>query len=314
MLTVKPIPAITWDNMIPPVKDYVYFEHCRDLPFEWRKTEFSMINAWWLGEAAMLAYGGESFSRPRFEEAGFNQIHFFNQAGTQGYLLANDDFAVLAFRGTESNLQEGLDAFTQFAADLRTDFNFRLINHQDGGRIHKGFYSALDDVWTNIVPRLKDLGSRPLWLTGHSLGAALATLAGARLRDGDLNTGQAVYTYGSPRVGDHEFARLYDLPIFRFVNHNDIVTRVPPWPYKHIGLPFQINGEGLLGQNEGSQLPFLHQIKKKVADMIDAATDIKSFSAAAMPDDLKDHAPLLYVLHIWNNLVFQVHQMEGAEK
>ena len=303
MLTVKPVPAISWDNMIPPVKDYDYYKHCRDLPFEWQKIEFSMTNAWWLSETAMLAYGSESFSRPRFENAGFNQVHFFNQVGTQAYLLAADDFAVLAFRGTESNFQEGIDAFTQFAADLRTDLDVRWIDHQDGGRIHKGFFDALDDVWPDILPRIKELGSRPLWITGHSLGAALGTLAGRRLKNDRFDTIRAVYTFGSPRVGDEKFARLYNLPIFRFINHNDIVTKVPPWPYKHIGESVHINGKGLIGANGEPQQPFLHLLKKKLEEMIDATTDLKSFTAAAMPDDLKDHAPLLYVIHIWNNLV-----------
>src|SRR5262249_14299388 len=68
--------------------------------------------------------------------------------------------------------------------------------------------------------------------TGHSLGAALATLAATR------RAPQAVYTFGSPRVGKEAFVRsLMSIPIYRVVDDEDVVTRVPPeiLGFRHVG-------------------------------------------------------------------------------
>src|SRR5207248_1383780 len=67
-----------------------------------------------------------------------------------------------------------------------------------------------------------------IFFTGHSLGAALATLAISRFAGGNAS----LYTFGSPRCGNLTFAqRLGEhatLGEFRFVDHCDLVTRVPP--------------------------------------------------------------------------------------
>lgn len=88
--------------------------------------------------------------------------------------------------------------------------------------------------------------SRKLYITGHSLGGALATVAAARLAfvHSDINI-TAVYGLGAPRVFDSEVADIFNATVnhgkamkdkfFRPRNNNDIVTRVPPVPYKHVG-------------------------------------------------------------------------------
>ncbi|CAM9893130.1 unnamed protein product [Ectocarpus fasciculatus] len=87
--------------------------------------------------------------------------------------------------------------------------------------------------------------SRKLYVTGHSLGGALATIAAARLVFvEDLNVA-ALYTIGAPRVFDSEVADIFDSKTnhgtrmkdkyFRCRNNNDIVARIPPSPYKHVG-------------------------------------------------------------------------------
>ena len=84
----KPIPLITWRNMAPPFEDHQYFAHGADLPFETRAEGFSLVNAWWLAEAALLAYAGPDFARPRFERAGFDDVWFFSGPSTQCYVAA----------------------------------------------------------------------------------------------------------------------------------------------------------------------------------------------------------------------------------
>jgi triacylglycerol lipase len=87
-------------------------------------------------------------------------------------------------------------------------------------------------------PAVRDL---PLYFTGHSLGAALAILATAKMIQMSLPVA-AAYTFGQPRVGDGVFSRKFDADFkastFRFVNSLDIVPRVPPriLNYNHVGL------------------------------------------------------------------------------
>ncbi len=84
------------------------------------------------------------------------------------------------------------------------------------------------DVWKTLQ---KERGMRSLWITGHSLGGALAVLATAKLRFEKAQPVSGLYTYGQPRVGDFEFCSRFDQGFgdytFRFVNFQDIVPRVP---------------------------------------------------------------------------------------
>ena len=97
--------------------------------------------------------------------------------------------SVLAFRGTELIL-----------GDWITILRARQVAWAEGGRVHGGFADGLAAVWSDLAPRLAAAPGRRLY-TGHSLGAALATLAATRERP------HALYTYGSPRVGDDAFLR-----------------------------------------------------------------------------------------------------------
>lgn len=106
------------------------------------------------------------------------------------------------------------------------------------GKVHAGFYSALRKVWGVALPngeilpkRLVNRGSKTIWMTGHSLGGALAVLCAAQALFVSRIPVQGVYTFGQPRVGTKEFAAAVNerlgSGIFRFVNDRDIVPRVP---------------------------------------------------------------------------------------
>ena len=82
-----------------------------------------------------------------------------------------------------------------------------------------------------------------MFFTGHSLGAALATLAFRAYRD-PMGRMRALYTFGSPRVGD-ALIFLLDLPPndYRIVKDEDVMTHVPAPPlYGHVGSPFGPDG------------------------------------------------------------------------
>ena len=119
----------------------------------------------------------------------------------------------------------------------------------------EGFAAAFDQVWeSEVAPMLAGfLAQRPaapVFFTGHSLGAALATIAVTRFT-GDASS---LYTIGSPRVGDDRFVRSVlqkTRRVFRFVNCQDIVTQIPPEVplkhyFRHAGLEKYIDRHGVI--------------------------------------------------------------------
>lgn len=169
---------------------------------------YSPTNAWWLACASHLAYHPEADIAARLEALGLALARFWSHRGTDGYLARGERFAVLAFRGSE---------LADFLHAVR-NLGFWRRRTEGGERVHAGFLRALEMVWDEVAPELERLRGLPVFFTGHSLGAALATLAATR------HAPRALYTYGSPLVGDRSLVKSLDsVPAFRCVNAADLV-------------------------------------------------------------------------------------------
>ncbi|MDZ7749682.1 MAG: lipase family protein [Halofilum sp. (in: g-proteobacteria)] len=142
----------------------------------------------------------------------------FDSDGTQAILVSCEAFAALAFRGTEA----------MSVKDIKTDARASVSAADTGGQIHSGFQDAFKAVEEAIQRRLDegDLDDRPLFVTGHSLGGALATIAARELTH--AKGVAACYTFGSPRVGDEKWIWQLKTGIYRVVNAADCVTMLPP--------------------------------------------------------------------------------------
>jgi triacylglycerol lipase len=188
-----------------------------------------------------LAYKDIKDVEEEFAQLGF-VAHFFNNKGSQAYLLKNAHDLIVVCRGTQP---------TEFA-DIAADLDARMVPSSTGiGHVHKGFKTSVDNIWPELEEQLKTFGkTRTVWCTGHSLGAAMATLLAYRLqRTEDCPNPQALYTYGSPKVGNNKYVKQIEsigLLHFRFVNNADIVARVPVWPYRHFGGMYYLNHWGNL--------------------------------------------------------------------
>ncbi|WP_274655010.1 lipase family protein [Paenibacillus humicola] len=143
-----------------------------------------------------------------------------------GFVLESDDAAILAFRGTRS------------AVDWVTDFIARQIPLsivRNGGRTHQGFTELYLSARSQIFGLLDRLPERkPLFVTGHSLGGALAVLAALDIASNRRQT-PYVYTFGAPRVGDPAFVRTYNKAVkatYRVQNEFDVVPYLPPLVYR----------------------------------------------------------------------------------
>lgn len=223
------------------------------MDFNNKATGFNITNAYALAKAAKLAYEKgmndsiDSFFnalKHEIQDWGFDldRLRVFSKDETQAFLVADSKKVILAFRGTEPDVIE----------DWITDANIRWTSGP-GGKVHRGFIHALTDVWNEIEDELEKLrdNEQTIWITGHSLGGALATLAAASLefRNQPVNI-SGLYTFGSPRVGSREFASQFDnnckTKTFRFVNNNDVVTRVPTgFRFSHVGTMMYFNDSQL---------------------------------------------------------------------
>ena len=309
----KPVPPSTLDRLLVPDRSHSYFAGWPDHPFRAEAVGFEPVNAWWLAEAAMLAYADATFIRGTLErgdlaEAGF-RLRLFARGGTQCLVFDADAFVHVVFRGTQ------VDDFWASAVNVATDAQFILAADGAGGRVHRGFLQALGKVWAGLGAHLGSLSlaapSRPVWFAGHSLGGALATLAAERAaRELGAHVG-GLYTFGSPRVGDKLFrARLDALGLgektFRVVNDADIVARVPPAVrYRHVGRLRLIDGEGVVRELDSDNGPPLHRrLPRRVREVFAAApffaSSLRRFKIP-IPKPLADHAPVYYAVHLWNS-------------
>jgi len=187
------------------------------LTFHPSESSFNRANALYLAHASDVAYHRAPAAAAE-ERLGLKAIAFRNKiTRTRGFLGVCDTHAVLAFRGT--------DPVT--LPNWLTDMVVKLVQHGEyHGHVHHGFSSALRRTWHKIEKILEAAQGKPLFLTGHSMGGALAVLTACRLEKlGRPAT--ATYTFGSPRVGDVAFCAGYALPTYRIVNHLDIVPEMP---------------------------------------------------------------------------------------
>ena len=205
-----------------------------------------------LAIASELAYDSKSSVETWCQTWGFSEARFFDHDNTQGYITWNDDILVLSYRGTEKNL-----------ADWLRNLRISSIRHE-WGRVHRGFDKGLSVAWDSVRQAFEDARhnqKQRIWITGHSLGGALATLAAAALQPTVDISG--IHTFGQPRTANGRFGARFDREFadkfFRYVNDRDIVTRIPPG-YSHFGtlrkfdkngdLEFQSNTESLGDQIE----------------------------------------------------------------
>lgn len=193
------------------------------LNFDASADGYSHLNAVWMAEVSALAYWDKEMVEKQLRVWQYELITEITDEKTEtnAYLAEKDQYIVLSFRGTSS------------LKDFITDVDIRKTSPDwANGDIHRGFARALDSVWPGIKEQLGRSGQqeKKLWVTGHSLGGALAQLAALRLTKSGYRV-QAVYTFGTPRIGNKAFVADYDRRVgkrtFPHINRNDLVTRVP---------------------------------------------------------------------------------------
>jgi Lipase (class 3) len=288
------------ENLFFPPKrgDYIYFEspHCAS-------GVSHLVDAAWAADAAMFAYARYGSTRMQEEEftnilrsAGFSTVEIFgdcfvdNARTARGFFASNDDRALLAFRGTEKDN----------AHDVEADADILLID-DSGVRIHQGFHQYLQMVWWRVAQVLRsyrnDHPTQDICITGHSLGAALATLSFLYLND----PATSLFTFGCPRVGDRAFCDRITAaarhPCYRIVDNQDVVTHVPLHTlgsgYDHPAIPMLwLDPNGHLVENPpdppGDWADFAHVASGFVNG------HLLELLPKELPRPLADHSPVRY--------------------
>ena len=221
---------------------------------EFSIPDYSPVDALSFCLASQLAYSklpdgtiDEATIRHQLIEGwGFASVEVFEivrgrDIDTQGYVAFNDTHVVAAFRGT--------DSLPDWLTNLQA---VKDPGPWENTAVHEGFQDAFlaSALQIGEIIGRNVQADHQVWLTGHSLGGALAVLLAATLMESDLPV-HGLYTFGAPRVGDRKFARALNNSLqgvtanWRVVNKDDLVPHVPLESFfSHSGNRMLLMGDG----------------------------------------------------------------------
>jgi hypothetical protein len=271
----------------------------------------AVVSAWAYADGETMAAQLGYFGLPRCSVREFQVTNGAMLVVAAAYLVRSEDgkIGVLAFRGTVP------DNFINWLTDANTSLkNFHY------GNVHCGFYRNVEPLWNAIAgaidaarqpdqgridggPALQPLEN--LYITGHSLGAAMAVVAAARIFTPDYAPWQplvrGVYTFGQPCVGDKAFCDHFsqEFELYRHVYAKDVVPHLPPSSIRgfcHFGTTF-IGAPASDGWQQSTAAPklapfFLWAMGSAMADY--TARRLVRFQLP-FPYSLEDHGPQGYL-------------------
>ena len=146
-----------------------------------------------------------------------------------GFVIASAKGNIIAFRGTQTQIEwwRNLQATQKEYFDPITGTQY--------GWVHQGYLKVMrDQIASKLINTVRQLDPTiPCYITGHSLGGAIATMAAMEiaLSIPEIREQIQLYTYAAPRIGDRTFAQAHSQLIpnsYRIVNLSDSVPLVPP--------------------------------------------------------------------------------------
>jgi hypothetical protein len=309
-LRARELPPPRLENLNPPARGYRYFQADEDEPSGHRRFDperglGDACNRWLLGESALLAYDDDHNIPIAFGSWAKEVCAPTKVDPARGYCYAVDldgRDALLAFRGTRVfNYGDPPTKLLGVLEDLRVDASFPLYLEADGVGVHSGFRAQLLDLFApgveGSVRHWIEARPRRWWISGHSLGGALAVLASEVLHAMPGHSVGGVLTLGQPRVGNARHAqRLAGLhiPILRLVHGCDAIPAVPLESMKYVHV--------------GEERQFAPERRANAATSVARSvlglwSRLRYGVGALTPLPLRDHAPLTYATHCYNQFV-----------
>jgi triacylglycerol lipase len=252
------------------------------------------VNAVALANLALLAYSGtEGVRHFLVDNWTFSDLQPLAGESTQGFVARKEDVVFVAFRGTQPTS----------ILDWLTDGKYHQKNLRNvPGVVHGGFVQALEQVCDAMLDAVHKLcgGEKPsLFVSGHSLGGALAVLAAAVLQFDAKREVSAVYTYGQPRVGNPEFSSAFDSKLgdatFRYVNDRSVpLTEMLPGRFPSLELEvFTHVGQLKLFLPDGSLTDSDEEWQQREIGPADAVAGLREVSGLLDHDPVTGYLPKL---------------------
>ena len=154
-----------------------------------------------------IAYKSEKAAITAGKKLGFPWVKLISRDGAEVLIAKDRNDLWFAFRGTEPSKLN----------DVMADLNVIKNAAKAGGRVHSGFQQEVNDLWMDVLAEIEHNDQlkvrKDVYMTGHSLGAAMATISATRYTPHEL------YTFGSPRVGGKRFIRHIKCPHYLSLIH-----------------------------------------------------------------------------------------------
>jgi predicted lipase len=231
-------------------------------------TQFTRSSAEFCAELSQAAYFPQTDSS--VAKFGMPCVKFLKDTttNTRGFILADSGAIVVCMKGTNDLRSALVDAAAfqigyPYKGALCKFFEF-LLFFLGKEKVHIGFIGAYATVRDNVISTVSDLlkaKKRNVFVTGHSLGAALATLAAYDIAAA-CRVDACLYTFGGPRVGNPLFAKNFNAKVksaYRIKNFDDVVGCVPleklelkgkKLEYRHVGALEQLDTNGQIVPDE----------------------------------------------------------------
>ena len=212
---------------------------------KWKKNGYDKSDALAMGLASYLVYASvqgsnkpaEAKINTQLQKWGFDQCRHIDvrqgrDVDTQAFIARSDKRILVAFRGTDS----GKD----WIANIQAKYEAGPFPKT---KVHNGCLEAYQSAslrMGEIIGELRN-NNQEVWVTGHSLGGALAVIFASDLITNLKITPVGLYTYGAPRVGNGKFEEAFNKAMTnkvskRIVNQDDVVPHVPMEPmFSHTG-------------------------------------------------------------------------------
>jgi len=228
--------------------------------------------------------------------------HIVQDVGQFRFMVVyNDDYIIVVFRGTDS------------ASNWFVDFEFSMVPFENNENllVHKGFYDSVLSMrdCLNKIVKEKVNNKQQLYLTGHSLGGAQATIAAFVCEE--LKGFTNISTYGEPKIGNFDLTASFNKQLnsspssknsrlYRVVNSLDPVTFLPYFYffnfYYHEGFFY------IFSEKEGAKYKI-----ENVGRGIDAPMDVPNqLEGVALATIDTPHSISLYIQNALANVENQI--------
>jgi pimeloyl-ACP methyl ester carboxylesterase len=173
-----------------------------------------------LAELCHAVYSNPETTMPKlFFDLRFDSVRSIGDGTNKAVVAIKGDTSIVVFRGTDE------------IRDWLTNFDVRNVS-LDHGNVHSGFWNAYQELRSDIVSALNEHQPKHIWVTGHSLGGAMAVCCAYDLEQTSELRINGLVTFGQPKLGDAKFAEHVDTVFlgryFAFSNDNDPVVDLVP--------------------------------------------------------------------------------------